>query len=87
LFRTTKRSEHPKGANKEEEKKEKKEVTAVVEIEQIKTPSPDDVQAAMTPRGGWTRAQLAVWGVAWPPPKGWRKLLREQWQQKEARIG
>ncbi len=25
-----------------------------------------------------TRAQLAAWGIPWPPPKGWRKrLLRE----------
>lgn len=22
-----------------------------------------------------TRAQLARWGVSWPPPKGWRKRL------------
>jgi hypothetical protein len=22
--------------------------------------------------GGWTREQLAVLGVSWPPPKGWK---------------
>ncbi len=34
-----------------------------------------EINAARTPRGGWTRAQLAKWGVSWPPPKGWRREL------------
>jgi hypothetical protein len=38
-------------------------------------PSPAEIEAAKTPRGGWTRATLATWGVPWPPPKGWRKAL------------
>jgi hypothetical protein len=38
-------------------------------------PTAADVDAAKTPAGGWTRAQLAEWGVEWPPPKGWRKRL------------
>lgn len=42
-------------------------------------PSPDDVAAAQTPAGGWTRAQLAEWGVAWPPRKGWRADLARRW--------
>ena len=25
-----------------------------------------------TDNGGWTRTQLAAWGVPWPPPKGWK---------------
>ena len=25
----------------------------------------------------WSRAQLAEWGVPWPPPKGWRKKLTD----------
>ncbi len=28
-----------------------------------------------TERGAWTRAQLALLGVAWPPPKGWRRRI------------
>lgn len=44
------------------------------------TPSPDEVAAARTPAGGWTKAQLAAWGVPWPPPKGWRAELEEQWK-------
>ena len=34
-----------------------------------------DIEAAKTPRGGWTRAQLHAWGVPWPPPKGWKQAL------------
>ena len=34
-----------------------------------------EIEACMTPRGGFTREQLAKWGVPWPPPKGWRKNL------------
>ena len=35
------------------------------------------VEAAKSPRGGFTRKTLATWGVPWPPPKGWRKALIE----------
>jgi hypothetical protein len=35
----------------------------------------DVIDAARSPRGGWTKAQLAEWGVPWPPPKGWRRAL------------
>ena len=38
----------------------------------------NDIEAARTPKGGWTRAQLAEWGVPWPPPKGWKQQLIEQ---------
>jgi hypothetical protein len=33
------------------------------------------IRAARTPAGGWTKAQLAAWGVPWPPPKGWQDRL------------
>ena len=35
----------------------------------------EEIEAARTPRGGWTREQLAEWGVPWPPPAGWRHAL------------
>ncbi len=38
-------------------------------------PTEAEIDAAMTPEGGWTKAQLAQWGVSWPPPKGWRQAL------------
>lgn len=37
--------------------------------------SKSEIMAARTERGGWTRAQLAEWGVPWPPPRGWQKSL------------
>ena len=30
---------------------------------------------AKTKAGGYTRAQLKVLGIDWPPPKGWAKAL------------
>ena len=38
-------------------------------------PTPEEIEAAKTPSGGWTKEQLAKWGVPWPPPKGWREAL------------
>lgn len=38
-------------------------------------PSREEIDAARTANGGWTRGQLAKWGVPWPPPKGWKKTL------------
>jgi hypothetical protein len=38
-------------------------------------PTQAEIEAARTPAGGWTREQLAAWGVPWPPPKGWRRRL------------
>ena len=35
----------------------------------------EEIDAARTPKGGWTRAQLEAWGVPWPPPKGWLRAL------------
>ncbi len=33
------------------------------------------IESRRTVRGGYTRAQLAEWGVSWPPPAGWKKAL------------
>lgn len=32
----------------------------------------EEIEAARTPNGGWTRAQLSKWSLPWPPPKGWK---------------
>jgi len=49
-------------------------------------PSPEEVIAKGTPCGppgsgyySWKRKTLEEWGVPWPPPKGWKSRLREQW--------
>ncbi len=55
------------------------------EVEDLDTtvylPSPDEVRAARTARGGYTRAQLAEWGVPWPPPQGWKARLEQRWHE------
>ncbi len=38
-------------------------------------PTHEEIEAAKTPKGGWTKAQLAAWGVSWPPEKGWRQRI------------
>ncbi|WP_405808462.1 hypothetical protein OG524_35935 [Streptomyces sp. NBC_01520] len=43
-------------------------------------PSPEVIEAAKTPKGAWTRAQLAEWSVPWPPPKGWKDELIKRWK-------
>ncbi|WP_327286534.1 hypothetical protein OG974_32675 (plasmid) [Streptomyces sp. NBC_00597] len=43
-------------------------------------PSPEEVEAARSPKGGYSRAQLAAWGVPWPPPKGWKADLAARWK-------
>lgn len=35
----------------------------------------DKVKALVTDKGGWTREDLAKYGIAWPPPAGWLSAL------------
>ncbi len=35
----------------------------------------EEINAARTPRGGWTRKQLEAWGLEWPVKSGWVKRL------------
>lgn len=41
-------------------------------------PTNKAVESKATPRGGYTKKQLAEWGIPWPPPKGWKKKLEKQ---------
>ncbi|MER7766786.1 TnsA endonuclease N-terminal domain-containing protein [Kitasatospora sp. NPDC096140] len=41
-------------------------------------PTPEEIEAARTPAGGWRRDQLAAWGVPWPPPRGWKQRLTDR---------
>jgi hypothetical protein len=34
-----------------------------------------EIEARRTSRGGFTRETLEIWGVPWPPPKGWKEEL------------
>ncbi len=33
------------------------------------------LQAGKSEAGGWSRAQLQLLSVPWPPPKGWKKAV------------
>lgn len=37
--------------------------------------SREEIEKRRTEKGGFTRAQLAEWGVPWPPPSGWMRGL------------
>jgi hypothetical protein len=45
-------------------------------------PSPEEVEAPRTPKGAWTKRQLAAWGVPWPPPRGWKADLEKRWRMR-----
>lgn len=40
-----------------------------------KTVTLEEVMAARTPRGGWTKKQIVEWGIEYPPERGWIKRL------------
>lgn len=44
----------------------------------VTQPTPYELENSRTPRGGYSRKQLAEWGIPWPPPKGWRSRLKAQ---------
>jgi hypothetical protein len=37
-----------------------------------------EVEAAMTPKGGFNRESFARLGVPYPPPKGWREAITKK---------
>jgi hypothetical protein len=38
-------------------------------------PTDEEIMAARSAAGGWTRETLASWGVPWPPPAGWKAAI------------
>lgn len=34
-----------------------------------------EIEAGKTERGGWSKSTIEGWGIAWPPPKGWKEAL------------
>lgn len=53
--------------------------------DQHQYPTSAEIEAARTPAGGWTREQLAAWGVPWPPPKGWKRALIRRSARRDIR--
>lgn len=37
----------------------------------------EEIDAAKTKNGGWSRETLNGWGIPWPPPNGWKAHLVE----------
>jgi hypothetical protein len=48
--------------------------------------SPDEIWQKRTAAGGWTKATLAEWGVAWPPPAGWKRRLEQAWYEAQGKV-
>lgn len=53
----------------------------------IHLPSPEEIEQYKTPNGAWTRDTLAMWGVSWPPPRGWRKALEAAYRSGRVEGG
>lgn len=47
--------------------------------------SREEVEAGRSPAGGFTRKQLAAWGVPWPPLAGWLQALLRGEDSSDAR--
>lgn len=45
--------------------------------------SVEEIFAARTRAGGWTRETLAGWGISWPPRHGWIERLSNGVQDVE----
>lgn len=41
------------------------------------------IEAGKSDAGGWNREQLALIGVAWPPPKGWKRSVLGKHVERE----
>lgn len=52
-----------------------KKADEILRAEETRRVTRKEVFAKRTPAGGWTKAQLAKWGVPWPPQKGWIERL------------
>lgn len=62
-------------------KKSRRKLVPAACVDEIKgAASEAEIIAAMTPKGGWKAVTLAGWGIAWPPPHGWRAKLVENFE-------
>ena len=48
-----------------------------------KIPSPEEIEAGKTPKGGFDWKTLRSWGVNCPPKQGWRRKLESQYKTSE----
>ncbi len=47
----------------------------------------EEIEAGRSEKGGFTRTQLAAWGVPWPAPSGWKTALMEGRDPVTASLG
>lgn len=60
------------------------QVSNLIKLQSMKvTITPAMLASAKTKAGGYTRAQMDVFGVDWPPPKGWPSFLIGQIVEQE----
>ncbi len=43
--------------------------------DELATITAELIEAARSERGGWSKAQLALLGVSWPPQAGWKATV------------
>ncbi len=50
----------------------------IVQIKEggVKKLTAKEIDAARSPKGGFTKETLVGWGIPWPPPKGWRQMSK-----------
>lgn len=48
----------------------------------------EEIEAGRSANGGFTKAQLLMWGVPYPPPKGWKQTLMSggSFEEREEEI-
>jgi len=50
----------------------------------IDYPSPEEIEAFKTAKGGFTKVQVIKWGVPWPLRKGWKdRLIRKYYENRK----
>lgn len=47
------------------------------------TPSPAEIEAAKTPRGGFSKESFKRLGLPYPPSRGWRRELERRWRAEQ----
>jgi hypothetical protein len=46
-----------------------------VRSQELRSITEKDIESKRTANGGFTKKQLAAWGVPWPPPRDWKKWI------------
>ena len=47
-------------------------------VDYLRVPTLHEIYRSRTSKSGWNRETLAMWGIPWPPPRGWLKRLKQR---------